>query len=70
MEEVIKILPFKEAGKLQTEAGNYDCHITDLAVIGGGKVRIVVSGSNENLKTLFDNVNIPLENESQEAITD
>ena len=70
MEEVVKILPFKEAGKLQTEAGNYDCHITDLAVIGGGKVRIVVAGTNGNLKTLFDNVNIPLENERQEAITD
>ena len=70
MEEAIKILPFKEAGKLQTEAGNYDCHITDLAVIGGGKVRIVVAGTDENLKTLFDNVNIPLNNVSQEAITD
>lgn len=70
MEEVIKILPFNEAGKLQTEAGNYDCQIMDLAVIGGGKVRISVTGTNENLKTLFDNVNIPLENESQEAITD
>lgn len=70
MEEVIKILPFKEAGKLQTEAGNYDCHITDLAVIGGGNVRIVVAGTDENLKTLFDNVNIPLNNVSQEAITD
>ena len=70
MEEVVKILPFKEAGKLQTEAGNYDCHITDLAVIGGGNVRIVVTGTNENLKTLFDNVNIPLDNVSQEAITD
>ena len=70
MEEVIKILPFKEVGKLQTEAGNYDCHITDLAVIGGGNVRIVVAGTDENLKTLFDNVKIPSENESQEAITD
>lgn len=70
MEEVIKILPYNDAGKLQTEAGNYDCHITDLAVIGGGNVRIVVAGTNENLKTLFDNVNIPLENVSQEAIID
>lgn len=70
MEEVIKILPYNDAGKLQTEAGNYDCHITDLAVIGGGNVRIVVVGTNENLKTLFDKVNIHLENVSQEAITD
>ena len=70
MEQVVKILPSNEAGKLRTEAGNYDCHITDLAVIGGGKVRIVVAGTNENLKTLFDKVNIPLENERQEAITD
>ena len=70
MEDVIKILPYNDAGKLQTEAGNYDCHITNLAVIGGGNVRIVVAGTNENLKTLFDKVNIPLENVSQEAITD
>lgn len=67
MEEVIKILPYNDAGKLQTEAGDYDCHIIDLAIIGGGKVRIVVAGTYENLKTLFANVNIPLENETQEA---
>ena len=69
MEEVIKILLYNDAAKLQKEVGNCDCHITDVAVVGGGKVRISVTGTNENLKTLFGNVNIPLKNESREAIT-
>lgn len=69
MEEVTKILPFNEAAKLQTEAGNYDCRITDLAVVGGGNARISVAGTDENLKTLFDNVKIPLDNENKRTTT-
>lgn len=69
MEEVTKILPFNEAAKLQTESGNYDCRITDLAVVGGGNARISVAGTDENLKTLFDNVKIPFDNENKETTT-
>lgn len=65
MKEITKILPLNEAAKLQTEAGNYDCRITDLAVVGGGNARISVAGTDENLKTLFDNVKIPLDNENK-----
>lgn len=69
MKEVTKILPLKEAAKLQTEAGNYECRITDLAVVGGGNARISVSGNEENMKTLFDNVKIPLDNENKKTTT-
>lgn len=69
MKEVTKILPFNEAAKLQKEAENYDCRITELSVVGKGNAKILISGTDENLKTLFDNVKIPLDNENQEAET-
>lgn len=69
MKDVTKILPYNEAAKLQTEAGNYDCRIIDLGLVGGGNARISVAGTDENLKTLFDNVKIPFDNESQETTT-
>lgn len=69
MKEVTKILPYNEAAKLQTEAGNYYCRITELGLVGGGNAKISVAGTDENLKTLFDNVEIPFDNESQETTT-
>nr|UVM82187.1 MAG: hypothetical protein [Bacteriophage sp.] len=69
MKEITKILPGKTAVKLQENAGNYDCRITDLAVVGGLNVRISVAGADENLKKLFDDINIQLGNENQETAT-
>lgn len=69
MKEITKILPLNEAAKFQKSAGKYDCTITELAVMGAGKARISISGTDENLKTLFDNVKIPLDNENQETTT-
>lgn len=65
MKEITKILPLNEAAKLQTAAGEYDCTITELAVMGGGKARIAISGTEENLELLFS----PIGNESKETTT-
>lgn len=65
MKEITKILPLNEAAKLQTAAGEYDCTITELAVIGGGKARIAISGTEENLELLFSSIG----NESKETTT-
>jgi hypothetical protein len=65
MKEITKILPLNEAAKLQTAAGEYDCTITELAVMGGGKARIAISGTEENLELLFSSIG----NESKETTT-
>lgn len=69
MKEVTKVLPYNEAAKYQKNAANYDCVITDLAVVGGGNATISISGTEENLKLLFEKVEISLNNESKEATT-
>lgn len=65
MKEKTKILPLNEAAKLQTAAGEYDCTITELAVMGGGKARIAISGTEENLELLFSSIG----NEDKETAT-
>mgnify|MGYP000639927565 CR=1 FL=1 len=65
MKEITKILPLNEAAKLQTAAGEYDCTITELAVMGGGKARIAISGTEENLELLFSSIG----NEDKETAT-
>lgn len=59
--EVTKILPYNDAAKLQTQAGNFDCRITDLAVVGNSSARISISGTSENLNKLFENTEIPMQ---------
>lgn len=65
MEEITKILPLNEAAKIQTAAGEYDCTITELAVIGGGKARIAISGTEENLESLLNS----MDDEDKETAT-
>lgn len=65
MKEITKILPLNEAAKLQTAAGEYDCTIEELAVMGGGKARISISGTEENLELLFSLIG----NEDKETAT-
>ena len=50
---------------MQTAAGEYDCTITELGVMGGGKARIAISGTEENLELLFSSIG----NESKETTT-
>lgn len=54
--EITKIFPLIEAAKLQEAAGEYDCTITELMVIGGGEARIAIYGTEENLELLFSSI--------------
>lgn len=63
MKEITKILPLNEAAKFQKSAGKYDCTITELAVMGAGKTRISISGTEENLDLLVSSI----ENENKET---
>lgn len=42
---------------LQINAPRYECEIIELGVAGGGKARITVRGTAENLTALFEYVN-------------
>ena len=44
------------AGMLQINAPRYDCEVVELGVAGGGKARITVRGTAENIAALFDYV--------------
>lgn len=63
MKEITKILPLNEAAKFQKSADKYDCTITELAVMGAGKVRILISATEENLDLLVSSI----ENENKET---
>lgn len=42
---------------LQINAPRFECDIIELGIAGGGKARITVRGTAENLAALFDYVN-------------
>ncbi len=55
--ELIKELTYAEAAKLQREADNQDYKILNIAVIGGGKVRMYLEGDEKVINELIDSKN-------------
>lgn len=55
--ELIKELTYAEAAKLQREADNQNYKILDVAVIGGGKVRMDIEGDENIINELIDDRN-------------
>jgi hypothetical protein len=55
--ELIKELTYAEAAKLQREADNQDYKILDIAVIGGGKVRMCLEGDEKVINELIGDKN-------------
>ena len=55
--EMIKELTYAEAAKLQREADNQDYKILNIAVIGGGKVRMYLEGDEKVINELIGNKN-------------
>jgi len=51
--ELIKELTYAEAAKLQREADNQDYEILNIAVIGGGKVRMYLEGAEKVINELI-----------------
>ena len=55
--ELIKELTYAEAAKLQRESGNQDYEILNIAVIGGGKVRMYLEGDEKVINELIGDKN-------------
>jgi len=55
--ELIKELTYAEAVKLQREADNQDYKILNIAVIGGGKVRMYLEGDEKVINELIGDKN-------------
>jgi hypothetical protein len=55
--ELIKELTYAEAAKLQREADNQDYKILNIAVIGGGKVRMYLDGDEKVINELIEDKN-------------
>lgn len=55
--EIIKELTYAEAAKLQRKADNQNYKILDVAVIGGGKVRMDIEGDENIINELIDDRN-------------
>lgn len=55
--ELIKELTYAEAAKLQREADNQDYKILNIAVIGGGKVRMCIEGDEKVINELIGDKN-------------
>ena len=55
--ELIKELTYAEAAKLQREADNQDYKILNIAVIGGGKVRMYLDGDEKVINELIGDKN-------------
>lgn len=55
--ELIKELTYAEAAKLQREADNQDYKILNIAVIGGGKVRMYLDGDEKVINEIIGDKN-------------
>lgn len=51
-----EVLNGVEAGMLQINAERYNCEVVELGLLAGGKARISIRGTVEDLKALFDYV--------------
>lgn len=67
--EITKELPNNIVGRLQMNAAQFECAITELGVMGGGNARVTLSGSDEQLQALFEYVGEPLDDENESTPT-
>ena len=58
MKEITKRMPLNEAANFKKSGGKYDFTITEFAVMGAGKARISISGTEENLDLLVSSMEI------------
>ena len=55
MEKTV-ILPIKKAGFVQANVTQYNCTLTEIAVAGPDLAKVTVTGEDENVKELFDQI--------------
>ena len=50
------LLPVEKARFLQDHCGEYDCQLAEIAVAGKNSAKVTVTGEDENVKKLFDEI--------------
>jgi hypothetical protein len=50
------LLPVEKARFVQDHCDEYGCHLVEIAVAGNNKAKVTVTGEDENVKKLFDEI--------------
>ena len=50
------LLPVKKARFIQDHCGEYGCQLAEIAVAGIDKAKVTVTGEDENVQKLFDEI--------------
>lgn len=50
------LLPVEKAGFIQKNAAEYGCNLVELAVAGNNSAKVTVTGEDDNVKKLFDEI--------------
>lgn len=50
------LLPVEMAGFIQKNAAEYGCNLVELAVAGNNSAKVTVTGEDDNVKKLFDEI--------------
>lgn len=52
----IILLPVEKAGFIQKNAAEYGCNLVELAVAGNNLAKVTVTGEDDDVKKLFDEI--------------
>lgn len=50
------LLPVEKAAFVQKNAAEYGCDLVEIAVAGNNSAKVTVTGEDENVKKLFDEI--------------
>lgn len=50
------LLPVEKASFVQKNAAEYGCNLVELAVAGNNSAKVTVTGEDDNVKKLFDEI--------------
>lgn len=50
------LLPVEKAAFVQKNAADYGCNLVELAVAGNNSAKVTVTGEDDNVKKLFDEI--------------
>lgn len=50
------LLPVEKAAFIQKNADEYGCNLVELAIAGNNSAKVTVTGEDENVKKLFDEI--------------
>lgn len=50
------LLPVEKAAFVQNNAAEYGCNLVELAIAGNNSAKVTVTGEDDNVKKLFDEI--------------